>query len=270
MNTQKQKNLEKLIFDSLDKEIEGTDIYNHNGSMWVIFTDEKKWVVEYTKERTLWYNYSLFNSIMMLFGMDNNETAEYVKTWFENIFLFKPKVEEINHVDVMKFFNNKMDDTIQNGVSVTSWVHPTANHSNQVDDIIQNGVKRTALVTDGRMSGIEDTIQNGVKQTELSKRDFFPEDILQNGIKDTKSMCGKRGGRVGNTIQNGVKYMMSGSEFKNNQVDDIIKDGVKTTKMSMSVNYFTVKDTIQNGVKNSEGVDFNEDFDDVIQNGVKQ
>jgi hypothetical protein len=100
MNTQKQKNLEKLIFDSLDKEIEGTDIYNYNGSMWVIFTDEKKWVVEYTKERTLWYDYSLFNSIMMLFSMDNNETSEYVKTWFENRFLFKPKIE----------------DTIQNGV----------------------------------------------------------------------------------------------------------------------------------------------------------
>ena len=90
MNTLKQKNLESLIFKTFDKEIEGTDIYNHNGSMWVIFTDDKKWVVEYTKAQTLWYNYSLFNNMMMLFGMNNNETAEYVKTWFENRFLFKP------------------------------------------------------------------------------------------------------------------------------------------------------------------------------------
>ena len=247
MNTLKQKNLESLIFKTIDKEIEGTDIYNHNGSMWVIFTDEKKWVVEYTKDQTLWYNYSLFNNIMMLFGMDNNETAEYVKTWFENRFLFKPKVEEINHVDVMKFFNNKMDDTIQNGVKNTRKGNPYFQES--VEDTIQNGVKRTLPesipdsfgINDTIQNGVkhtrhiswttalvvEDAIQNGVKNTELSKRDFFPEDILQNGIKDTKSMCGKRGGRVDYTIQNGVKYMMSGSEFKNNQVDDIIKYSVK-------------------------------------------
>jgi hypothetical protein len=125
MNTQKQKNLEKLIFDSLDKEIEGTDIYNYNGSMWVIFTDEKKWVVEYTKERTLWYDYSLFNSIMMLFSMDNNETSEYVKTWFENRFLFKPKIE----------------DTIQNGVKHSEdgdWL----DGDERIENIIQNGVKQ--------------------------------------------------------------------------------------------------------------------------------
>ena len=182
MSTQKQKNLEKLIFDSLDKEIEGTDIYNHNGSMWVIFTDDKKWVVEYTKERTLWYNYSLFNSIMMLFSMDNNETAEYVKTWFENRFLFKPKVEEINHVDVMKFFNNKMEDTIQNGVKNTRKGNPYFQES------------------------VEDTIQNGVKQTELSKRDFFPKDIIQDGVKHTEDGDWLDGDeRIGDIIENGVK-----------------------------------------------------------------
>ena len=206
MSTQKQKNLEKLIFDSLDKEIEGTDIYNHNGSMWVIFTDDKKWVVEYTKDQTLWYNYSLFNSIMMLFGMDNNETAEYVKTWFENIFLFKPKVEEINHVDVMKFFNNKMEDTIQNGVKNTRKGNPYFQES--VEDTIQNGVKRTALVTDGRMSGIEDTIQNGVKNTELKMflwREVV-EDIIQNGVKHSEDGDWLDGDeRIENIIQNGVK-----------------------------------------------------------------
>lgn len=251
MSTQKQKNLERLIFKTFDKEIEGTDIYNHNGSMWIIFTDEKKWVVEYTKDQTLWYNYSLFNNMMMLFGMDNNETAEYVKTWFENRFLFKPKIE----------------------------------------DTIQNGVKRTLPESIPDSFGINDTIQNGVKQTELSKRDFFPEDILQNGIKDTKSMCGKRGGRVGNTIENGVKYMMSGSEFKNNQVDDIIKDGVKEVKsmkqdrnsrhgiikiedeIPIHIYMDQVQDVVQNGVKHSEDGDWldgDERIENIIQNGVKQ
>jgi hypothetical protein len=137
MNTRKQKNLERLIFKTFEKEIEGTDIYNNNGSMWVIFTDEKKWVVEYTKERTLWYNYSLFNSIMMLFGVDNNETAEYVKMWFENRFLFKPKIKET---------------TSDNNFLISA-----------VDDAIQNGVKRTLPESIPDSFGINDTIQNGVK-----------------------------------------------------------------------------------------------------------
>ena len=87
MNTLKQKNLESLIFKTFDKEIEGTDIYNHNGSMWVIFTDDKKWVVEYTKEQTLWYNYSLFNNMMMLFGMNIKSPEGYA----ENTRLFIEK-----------------------------------------------------------------------------------------------------------------------------------------------------------------------------------
>ena len=51
------KKLEKLLFGIFDHSIEGIDRYNHNGSLWLIFTDEMRWVVEYTKSQTLWYNY---------------------------------------------------------------------------------------------------------------------------------------------------------------------------------------------------------------------
>ena len=267
MSTQKQKNLEKLIFDSLDKEIEGTDIYNHNGSMWVIFTDDKKWVVEYTKEQTLWYNYTLFNSIMMLFGMDNNETAEYVKTWFENRFLFKPKVEEINHVDVMKFFNNKMDDTIQNGVKNTRKGNPYFQES--VEDTIQNGVKRTLPESIPDSFGINDTIQNGVKHTRHISwtTALVVEDTIQNGIKDTKSMCGKRGGRVDYTIQNGVKRVYTSGESKLG-VEDTIQNGVKEVKsMKQDRNsrhgIIKIEDEIPIHIYMGQ-------VQDVVQNGVKQ
>ena len=228
MNTLKQKNLESLIFKTFDKEIEGTDIYNHNGSMWIIFIDEKKWVVEYTKDQTLWYNYSLFNNMMMLFGMDDNETAEYVKTWFENRFLFKPKVEEINHVDVMKFFNNKMDDTIQNGVkhAVTAYFE----QSNIVEDTIQNGVKDAYVVEGQRQLPVEDTIQNGVKNTNSHsmKSSWRVEDTIQNGVRMTKSTIISQDYRVEDTIQNGVKHSEDGDWLDGDErIENIIQNGVK-------------------------------------------
>jgi len=46
------ENLSKLIFEEFENSIKGTDIYNHEGSMWLIFTEERKWVVEFTKQKT--------------------------------------------------------------------------------------------------------------------------------------------------------------------------------------------------------------------------
>jgi hypothetical protein len=196
----KQKNLEKLIFDIFDKEIEGTDIYNHEGSMWLIFTEERKWVVEFTKQKTLWYNHKHFNDILILFGMESSEGSEYIKKWYEDKYMFKPKIKEIHHVDVMKFFNNKMDDTIQNGVKEVEYYDGSAEVL--VNDAIEKGIKETrGWAFNMRQISVEDTIENGVKD---SKGIDFNEDI-------------------DDVIENGVKYMMSGSEFKNNQVEDIIK-----------------------------------------------
>ncbi len=73
------ENLAKLIFREFDDSIKGTDIYNHDGSMWLIFTEERKWVVEFTNQKTLWYNYKHFTDILVLFGMELTEGAEYKK-----------------------------------------------------------------------------------------------------------------------------------------------------------------------------------------------
>ncbi len=43
-----------IIDKMIGNETKGVDIYHNNGSVWLIFTDEKKWVIELTKEGTLW------------------------------------------------------------------------------------------------------------------------------------------------------------------------------------------------------------------------
>ncbi len=90
----------KLIYGMFDKLIEGADKYTTSSSMWLIFTDEKRWVLEFTNTKTLWFNYHLFNFELSLLSMDCVENKEIIKEWFESRFLNKPKVE----------------DTIQNGV----------------------------------------------------------------------------------------------------------------------------------------------------------
>ena len=73
------ENLAKLIFREFDDSIKGTDIYNHDGSMWLIFTEERKWVVEFTNQKTLWYNYKHFTDILVLFGMEVSDGADHLK-----------------------------------------------------------------------------------------------------------------------------------------------------------------------------------------------
>ena len=78
------KKLEKIIFKLFDDASQGVDRYNHNDSLWLIFTNEMKWVVEFTKDQTLWYNYNFFKDEMELIGLDCVEDKDLIQKWFES------------------------------------------------------------------------------------------------------------------------------------------------------------------------------------------
>ena len=196
------KKLEKLLFGIFDDVIQGADRYNHNGSLWLIFTDEMRWVVEYTKSQTLWYNYHFFKQETEMVGLDCVDNKDLIQKWFESRFLGIPKVEDA--------------------------FDPFFDQNQYVEDVIQNGVKQTELSK--RDFFPKDIIKNGVKETISTLRrtaKWGVDDIIQNGIKDTKSMCGKRGGRVGNTIQNGVKNLGAVDYDNLKHVEGIIRIGEK-------------------------------------------
>ena len=152
----KQKNIEKLIFETFDNSIKGTDIYNHDGSMWLIFTEERKWVVEFTKEKTLWYNYKHFTDILVLFGMELTEGAEYIKKWYEDKLIFNVGKNSERYIN-----KSLVDNIIDKGVKQTE----LSKRDFFPKDVLQNGVKHSEdgdwLDGDER---IENIIQNGVKQ----------------------------------------------------------------------------------------------------------
>ena len=105
--------MKELIFKLFDKFTEKVDYYTNKGSLWLIFTDEEKWVIMIQSDGTLWYNYSFFKDCFKYFSLDVIENQHFITEWVE--------------------------DTIQNGVKHTP-VASYGRHSS-VEDTIQNGIK---------------------------------------------------------------------------------------------------------------------------------
>jgi len=165
--------------------------------MWLIFTDEKKWVIELTKEGTLWYNHYFFNDCFKYMSLGVVENQHYITEWVESI--------------------------IQNGVINTN--PESFDKAVEVESIIQNGVKETKKIEHDRttyhgyfnqergshtpLDTVQDVIENGIKKTNWRTVDNFPEfeeRVIQNGIKETWGYERQPQTRVNNVIQTGKKF----------------------------------------------------------------
>jgi len=208
-------NVRKLIYGMFDTMIEGVDKYDTKSSTWLIFTEQKRWVIEFTNEKTLWFNYNLFQSELNLLSMDCVESKDIIKEWFESRFLGIDVVEETLSTAGKPL---KVEDTIQNGVKEVekgSWFNAL-----YAEDVIQNGVKETYECFNGTTL-IEDIIENGVKHVEDGDwldQDERIDDIIESGVKETKHR------------------LIESYEQKDHQV----------TTLEISQN---IKNTIKNGVK---------------------
>jgi hypothetical protein len=266
--------IKEIIFDLIDDHAKGVDTYNHNGSTWLIFTDSKKWVIELTKEKTLWYNYYFFNNIFKYLSLDVIENQNYITEWVEN--------------------------TIQNGVKDTSFLFFSS--LTPVENTIQNGVKHTQGSIFDNPTTVKDTIQNGVKHTYSDKipheydwTDQFTEeidDIIQNGVIDTAPDRASYRTKVESIVQNGVKVIKSVS---NNMVDALKTEGkivyaddytqdfwvdtvvekgiIKETKDALSTRLPGLINIIDNGVKlTNKSLRDDEScvIDEVVENGIKE
>jgi predicted peroxiredoxin len=196
--------------------------------MWLIFTDEKKWVLELTKEGTLWYNYHFFQNFFKLMSLDVVENQHYITKWVE--------------------------DTIINGVRNTdSWVgKPFVS----VEYTIQNGVKYTIDTTHHKNKYVEDAIKNGVKYTGgIGNPNWMGnkvENAIQNGIKETQGCGWSNQGNAENAIKNGVKETHRDAERHPKTVEDAIQNGVKETKKGGFNQHYDMFRTIENGIKETK------------------
>jgi hypothetical protein len=116
--------LQKLIDKVIDKAVVGCDTYKHNGSTWLLFTNDKKWVIELTKEGTLWYNYYFFQKLFKVIALDVVENQHYITKWVEDTV-----INGVKSTRKLQFVSpSRVEDTIGNSNTI-------------VEDTIQNGVK---------------------------------------------------------------------------------------------------------------------------------
>ena len=248
--------LQKLIDKVIDKAIVGCDTYKHNGSTWLLFTDDKKWVIELTKEGTLWYNYYFFQKLFKVIALDVVENQHYITKWVEDTVINGVKSIKGEYYKEIQ----KVEYTIQNGVKSTSW-DPTGKKS-LVEDTIQNGVKHTIDTTHHKNKLVEDAIENGVKEThrDAERHPKTIEDAIQNGVKKTYS--------------DKIPHEYDWSKQFTEEIDDIIQNGVKHTEKSLQIDgSCVIEDVIKEGVKHTEygdWLDGDERFDDIIENGIKE
>ena len=70
--------MKKIIYKILNTALKNIEIYQSNGSTWLIITDTKMWVMEYTNKDTLWYNYHFFRQLFMLASEDIIKNKEII------------------------------------------------------------------------------------------------------------------------------------------------------------------------------------------------
>ena len=299
--------MEKIIQTLIDSWTKGVDTYTHNGSTWLIFTDNKQWVIELTDSKTLWYNYNFFKQIFEFTSLDVVENQQYITKWVEDNVINKVKdtileknitegeVEEIIENGVKETSHNatmfqsmKVEDTIQNGVRhiLNTEYMPTS----MVEDIIENGVKETKLHKGVRPSAVEVTIKNGVSRENSSP--FIPswilvEDAIKHGVKETKGHGFEQQNIIDDIVKDGVKEtktpgngdILSTIEWMEENkstsytkmIDDVIDYGIKKTMLRQHITDGNVETVLNCGVKETFDTEFmpKSIVNDIIQNGTK-
>ena len=209
--------MEKIMQSLINNWVRGMDTYTHNGSTWLIFTNSKRWVIELTEDKTLWYNYNFFKQIFSLTSLDVVQNQHLITKWVED--------------NVM----NKVKDT-RLEINITE---------GEVDDIIQDGVRHTKMAHMKTDWSVEDTIENGVKETKQKDRARLILDIDGRGLILETNLV----------IRDGVKETnhVDVMKFFDNKMEDTLENGVKSSRPRQYVGENIIDKIIDNRTKNPTG-----------------
>jgi predicted peroxiredoxin len=188
-------------------------------------------------------------------------------------------IKETNHVDVMKFFDNKMEDALQNGVKETKYCSPGINEF-FLESVIKNGVKETKqkknayliLDTSGRELILEShlVVRDGVKET--SHRQFLKtydvKDTIQDVNEHDRWILDGCDDPVDEVLDNGVKITASlQSREYTGDIDEVLGDGVKTSHPRQYVGENIIDKIIET---HRDICEYKHTVDYIIQTGIKE
>jgi len=261
--------MEKIINKLINEFVKGVDIYKTDGgSIWLIFTDNKQWVIELNEHNTLWYNYNFFKNIFNYASMDVVENQDYITKWVENYVI--------------------------NGVNYTTW-GPEMN-SLFVDGVLENGIKETKSYDLNNDFDTNEVIKTGVKETEswddsingeLNQNGLI-DIVIRDGIKETKYNQSFQEPKFKEVLKNGVKETYDDAYHHKDRIDGVIKNGVRETELHKGNRPIATNYAIERGVKETKtpgdgdivstiewmnenkSTSYTKMINDVIENGVKE
>jgi len=160
-------------------------------------------------------------------------------------------VKDTNHVDVMWFFDKKMEETLQNGVKSSDPRQYVGG------DIIDNVIDKGIIETHGEICEYKHTVEH----------------IIQTGVKETYNDFYHHKGRIDGVIKNGVKQTIDCDWSEPNQIDEVIEASVMKTESRLGIRKHSVGATIKYGIKETKGDSSQNPMgkvNKVIKNGVKE
>jgi hypothetical protein len=265
--------MQKIIYKLIREFTKGVDTYTHNGSTWLIFTDTKQWVIELTKDRTLWYNYTFFKGMFSYCSIEVVDNQHYITQWVEDNIINGSK----NTPSPSQTPSCNLVEVLENGVKETSsnvMIFQSMYTEGEVEEIIENGVKETQSLGSLEVTEkeINNTIQNGVKHTEIGWHQCNKiDDTIDKGVKEIKGVPLKTDWSVEDAIKNGVRVISPMTQYADWQVKEIIENGVNKTKQCLQ-HVSEIENVIDNGVKETHSVSKNLfwEIGTTLQYGVKE
>ena len=247
----------------------------------IIFTDSKRWVIELTEDKTLWYNYNFFKQIFSLTSLDVVQNQHLITKWVEDNIINKVKDTRLE----INITEGEVDDIIQDGVKKIRKAYMKTDWS--AEDTIQNGVKETQFNSYENKSWVEGVIKGGVKETKQKDRARLILDIdgrgliletnlvIRDGVKETNHVDVMKffDNKMEDTLENGVKSSTPRQYVGENIIDKIIDKGVIETHREICEYKHTVEHIIQTGVKETIECDWKIPkyvINEVIIEGVKK
>jgi hypothetical protein len=197
--------MEEIINKLINYHIKGMDIYTHGGSVWLIFTKTKEWILELDNNKTLWYNFHYFDAIFSYASLGVIDNQQYITKWVEDNIL------------------NGVEDTQNNSHSNESWV----------EGVIKKGVKQTLPELGKYIHDVEEVIEQGINhiQSHVIKNKYIVEEVIEDGILNTYEDLYHHKHRVEGVIKNGIKDTAPMDNWVNSErmVTEVIKTGIKET-----------------------------------------
>jgi hypothetical protein len=84
VNILDNKKLKKYIFKKLSDKLSGKTYYPYGKEIWIIDLDIRDWYFKFTSESKLYYNPKFFDDFFGIFGFNQQEYQNFIKSWFES------------------------------------------------------------------------------------------------------------------------------------------------------------------------------------------